>query len=148
MSSIRVFLISVVLLGLTVGIVGAILIATQSINNTVRMATVGIGVYWDVTSTQKCTSIDWGTLSPGQNKTVTVYVKNEGESPITGSFNTSDWNPPEASNYITLQWDFGGSPLQPGRVRETHFTLIVSQNITGIETFYFTITVIGTQYVS
>lgn len=137
----------ILLLCLTIALVRAVLVATHKITNAAQIATIGLGVYWDVTCTKKCDFIDWGTLMPGESKTVTVYVRNEGGIPITGSFSLSDWVPPEAANYITLQWDFGDLPLQAGRVRETHFTLVVANNIYGIETFYFTITVIGTQYI-
>jgi len=136
------------LLGFTVASVGAVLIATQRILNVAQMVTIDIGVFWDVTCTQKCDNIDWGTLTPGQNKTVTVYVKNTGSGSITGSFNTSDWVPPLAADYISVIWNFGDKPLDPGRVRKTDFTLIVSRDIHDVTTFYFTITVTGTQYVS
>jgi hypothetical protein len=141
-------LILLTLLGFTVAAVGGVLVATQTIVNAAQMATVDIGVYWDVTCTQKVDMIDWGTLIPGQNKTVTVYVKNTGGAPVTGSFNTSDWVPPLAADYISLTWNFGDQPLDPGRARKTDFTLTVSRNIHDVTTFYFTITVTGTQHVS
>jgi len=112
------------------------------------MVTIEIGVFWDITATQKVDSIDWGSLQPGENKTVTIYVKNTGGGPITGSFNTADWVPVLAANYISLKWDFGLTPLEPGRVRETHFTIMVSKDIRDVTTFYFTIIVTGTQYIS
>jgi hypothetical protein len=145
---VKMVLILLGVLGCTVVSVGALLIATQRIVNVAQMVTIDIGVFWDVTCTQKCDKIDWGTLMPGQNKTVTVYVKNTGGGPITGSFNMSDWVPPLAANYISLTWNFGDKPLDAGRVRKTDFTLIVSRDIHDVTTFYFTITVIGTQYIS
>ena len=139
--------IPLLLLALTTGSVGGLLVSTQQIANMAAMATVDIGVFWDVTATQKVVSIDWGTLMPGENKTITVWVKNTGGSPITGSFNTSDWVPPEAADYISLKWDFGTEPLQPGRVRETNFILMVAKDIHDITNFYFLITVTGTQHI-
>lgn len=120
---------------------------TREIPSRADMATVDIDVFWDVTGTEKIESIDWGSLWPGENKTVTVYVKNTGGGPITGSFNTSQWVPPLASNYISLTWDFGDQPLNPGRIRETHFTLTVAKDIHDVETFYFIITVTGIQHI-
>jgi len=143
----KMLLIPMVLLVAATGSVGALLTATQQIANQAEMVTVGIGVYWDVTCTQKCESIDWGTLNPGQNKTITIYVKNEGGAPITGSFNTSSWVPPLAEQYISLNWNFGTAPLEPGRVRTTQLTLMVARDIHDVTTFYFVITVTGTQYI-
>lgn len=127
--------------------VGALMTAITQIENQARMATIGIEVYWDVTGSQVCDYIDWGELTPGGNKTITVYVKNPGSLAITGSFNTSSWDPVETDTYITLSWDFGSLPLLPGRVRTTKLTLDVSPTIHDIESFYFVITVIGTEYV-
>lgn len=92
-------------------------------------------------------SRNWGTLEPGENKTIVVYVKNTGGDSITGSFVVQDWDPLLASAYISLEWDFGDTRLLPGRVRRTQFTLRVSKDIHDITNFYFTIIVTGTQYV-
>lgn len=81
---------------------------------------------------------------PGESKITRIYVKNTGEAPIISSFNTTDWNPSNASQYISLSWNFGDVPLQPLRVRPTNFTLTISPLIYGITTFSFKITVIGT----
>jgi len=120
--------------------------ATLEIENEARMITIGVGAYWDITTTKVCDIIDWGSLSPGQSKTITVYLKNTGKAPITGSFNLRGWNPPEAANYLSLEWDFGGGPLLPSRIRKISFTLTVSPDIHDITDFRFTIVVTGTQY--
>lgn len=127
--------------------VGGLLSVSRDIENMAAMVTVDLEVYWDITATMRCERIDWGTLNPGEEKTITVFVKNTGGDAITGSFEVSGWDPPETGAYITLTWDFAATPLQPGRIRETHFTLTVSPDITGITNFYFTITVTGTQYI-
>jgi hypothetical protein len=105
----------------------------------------GIDVYWDEACTQTCREIHWGVLTPGQKKKITVYVKNTGTLPITGSFNTSDWVPPLAANYISLTWNFGDKPLDSGKVRVTDFTLTVDPAIHDVTDFYFNITVTGTK---
>lgn len=138
-------LIPTLLLTLMSGGVGALLTATFQIENQAKLVTVGIAVYWDLTATKICEKIDWGTLSPGESKTITVYVKNIGDNPITGSFTLKDWDPLAAANFITLEWDFGSAPLLPGRIRRTRFTLTVSANIQNITNFYFIIVVTGTQ---
>jgi len=119
--------------------------ATFRIENHARMVTIGVAAYWDLTATKLCESIDWGPLSPGETKTVTIYVKNTGHSPITGSFTLMNWNPPEAADFLPLEWDFGDQPLLPRRIRPTHFMLRVSPDIRNITNFFFIIQVIGTQ---
>jgi len=109
------------------------------------MVTIGVATYWDLTATRLCKSIDWGSLSPGETRTVVVYVKNTGHGPITGSFTLMSWDPPEAEDFLPLEWNFGDQPLLPGRIRPTHFTLKVSPNIRNITSFFFIIQVIGTQ---
>ena len=110
------------------------------------MVTIGVGAYWDITATKVCDIIDWGALSPGESKTVTVYLKNTGKAPVTGSYALTGWTPPEAADYLSLEWDFGEQPLSPSRIRETHFTLTVSPDIHDITDFHFTIIVTGTQH--
>jgi len=122
--------------------------ATLEIENEARIVTIGVGAYWDITATKICDTIDWGALSPGESKTITVYLKNTGKAPITGSFNLTGWDPPEAANYLSLQWDFGEHPLSPSRIRKVSFTLTVSPDIHDITDFRFTIVVTGTQYVA
>jgi len=139
--------IALILLAAAVGSVGGLMQTTEQIMNRAVMVTYDIGVFWDVTCTQPCEFIDWGSLNPGQNKTITVYVKNTGGGPITGSFNTSQWVPPLAGEYISLAWDFGDQPLDPGRVRETNFTIMVARDIHDVTEFYFLITVTGTQHI-
>jgi hypothetical protein len=107
-----------------------------------------IGVYWDITTLDDVTEIAWGDLEPGETKSVTVYVKNTGETVFTGSLSTDSWNPPEASDFITLDWDFGSNPLKVGRIRTTQLTLRVDSGITGITVFNFTIIITGTEYIS
>ena len=132
---------------MTSGVAG-LLTVTFQIENQARMVTIDVGVYWDITVTRVCDSIDWGTLEPGENKTIVVYVKNTGGDSITGSFAVQDWDPPEAANFVSLGWNFGENPLSPGRVRRTKLTLRVSPAIENITSFYFTIIVTGTQYIN
>ena len=140
-------LIPTILLGLMTSGVAGLLTVTFQIENQARMVAIDVGVYWDITATRVCDSIDWSTLEPGENKTIVVYVKNTGGDSITGSFGVQDWDPPLAADFISLEWNFGENPLLPGRVRRTEFTLRVSPDIHDITNFYFTIVVTGTQHI-
>ena len=104
---------------------------------------VGVGVYWDVDCTSTVTEIDWGLLEPRGTANVTIYLKNEGNAPLTLSLNTENWDPPNASDHITINWSYRGESVNPGQLREVALVLSVSSTITGITNFRFAIIITG-----
>ena len=138
--------VAIIGLAATVLSVLAVLTATQTFNNAATVKTVGVGVYSDSACTQKVTSIDWETLAPGENKTKTVYVKNEGSTRILLSMSVGNWTPSGAANYMNVTWNCQGSSLNAGASLSAVFTLSVSQTITGITSFTFDITIVGTEF--
>jgi len=56
---------------------------------------------------------------------------------------TSNWNPSNASDYMTLSWDYGGQSINPDEVVQVTFTLSVDASIDGITGFSFDITIVG-----
>jgi len=111
------------------------------ISNQGALKTVGVGVYWDSGLTNKVSSIDWGILEPGSNVNKTVYIRNEGNAAATLSMTTSNWNPSNASNYLTLTWNYGGQTLNVNEAIQVKFTLSASSSVTGITNFSFDITI-------
>jgi len=109
-----------------------------------RMLAIGVGVYWDITCTGPVIKIDWGSLSPGEIKSVIVYIKNTGNGPMTCSIASDNWNPSGANQYFDLYWDFGMSTLDAGRIRKTMISLHVHSDISGITNFSFNIIITGT----
>ena len=107
---------------------------------------VGIEAFWDSTCTNKCDSIDWGWCQPGENKNVTIYLRNTGNTPVILTLSTQDWSPAEAENYITLTWDREGYNMTEQVVACT-FILAVDSSIqnTTIQTFTFTAVITATQ---
>jgi hypothetical protein len=103
----------------------------------------GIGVYSNSACTAKNPSINWTSVVPGSKNNVTVFIRNEGSSPITLSLQTSNWNPSTASTYMGLTWNYGNQVMNPGAVVQVKFTLSVSASITGITSFSFDITITG-----
>lgn len=104
---------------------------------------VGVGIYWDNTCTNTASSINWGVLDPGSNKTVTVYIRNEGNAVATLSETTQNWNPSSASNYLTLKWNYAGQTMSVNQVLQVKLTLTVSPTISQITGFSFDITIIA-----
>jgi len=106
--------------------------------------TVGIGVYSDSECTIPRTAMAWGTLVPGGSQNVVCYIKNEGSAASALSMYASNWSPASAENYLTLNWNYDSNPISPDAVVQITFTLTVSSDITGITSFSFDITIVGT----
>jgi hypothetical protein len=104
---------------------------------------VGVGVYWDNACTREVAMIDWGQVEPGSTKNVTVFIRNEGNVAVTLSLDTANWNPTNASRYITLNWNYTGQEISPdGTIRMAMF-LWISPSIEGISTFSFDIMIVS-----
>jgi len=117
------------------------ILSNRTISNAGNVKTIGVGVYWDQALTNPVSSINWGTIEPGSNVIRTVFIRNEGNAPATLSMAASNWNPSDASSYMTLSWDYGGQSLTMNEVVEVDFTLSVSGSVTGITSFSFDITI-------
>jgi len=102
-----------------------------------------IAVYSDPQGNQTLLSIEWGVLEPAQSKNVTCYIQNLDKTPLTLSFITQNWNPPEASNYINLSWNYGGQLVNASQIVGITFTISVSTNIPDITDFSFDIVITG-----
>jgi hypothetical protein len=114
-------------------------IVKNPVTNVSAIGTVGVGVYWDQTCTQKASSITWGTLSPGQFKSVVVYVRNEGANTTYLDVTSANWVPTNASIYLSIKWNCITAKILPTRAAQVTISLMVSPNIHGIKTFGFNI---------
>jgi len=117
------------------------------IGNTGVIASAGLGVYSESQCVNNVSSINWGTLSPGQSKSVTVYVKNTGNVKLTLGMTTENWSPQGASAYLVCGWNYTGQQIQPSQVVAVAFTLTVSSSIQGISSFSFDVRITGTEAV-
>lgn len=123
-----------------------LLMAYQRVPNSGNVKAVGVGVYWDNACTNNVTSIDWGFLEPGATVNKTVYIKNEGNTPMVLNMTTDNWNPASASENITLSWNREGYVLNTtAPVVQAILTLSVSSNISGVTSFSFDIIITGTE---
>jgi hypothetical protein len=101
-----------------------------------------IGVYWDESATNVTTQIDWGTLYPGSEKTVVVFIENAKNTTMTVYLQTSNWIPSQASNYISLSWNSSGY-VPSNNVAPVSLTLSAGQNIVGVTSFSFDLIITG-----
>lgn len=100
---------------------------------------VGVGVFWDSDCTDPVSFIDWGMVEPGSMNNVTIYARNEGNVASSISLATENWNPSNASDYLTLNWNYDGRQLNPLEVVQVTLTLTVSSSVQGITSFSFDI---------
>jgi len=121
-----------------------LLATTKTVGNQGAVKALGVGVYSDSNCSSAVSAINWGAVEPGTSKNSTVYVKNQGNAPVTLSMSTANWNPANASNYLTLSWDYGGQAIDPGAAVRVTLTLSMSAAIKGIDSFSFDIIITAT----
>jgi len=121
------------------GIVTGIIPIFIKIPSNATVKTLGVGVFWDRERTRPVTSIDWGVIEPGEDKSVVVFIQNQANVPTKFGLSTANWTPPEASNYISLTWNYTYDDVWVDAVVPVEMTLHVADSITGIENFSFDI---------
>lgn len=120
------------------------LVTNKTVGNSGSVKAIGVNVYWNSNGTGPVTSFNWGMFDPDSTKTQTCYIKNEGNTALTLSMSTSNWSPINAPNYMKFSWNVGGQTVNPGQIKQATFTLQVFANVTGINTFSFDTTIVGT----
>jgi len=100
---------------------------------------IGIGVYGDSACTNAVTFLDWSVLDIGSSYVRTIYIKNTGNVVAVLALDTVDWDPPSASDFISLTWDYDGQPFEPNTVVKVILTLTLDPTLTGITDFSFNI---------
>ncbi len=127
---------------------GATVYAAQvynyKIGSTGTISTVGCSVYSNQAGTNILTSIAWGALSPGQVAPQMLYIKNTGNTPVTLVLSTSNYAPANAEQYLTLTWNYTGTPIASGQIIPVQTSLSVSSSISGITNFSFDIFITAT----
>lgn len=144
------FHVGIILVIGTVGLVMSVLATTllsayQQIPSVGVVKAVRVGVYADVGCSANVTYIDWGVLEPGAVTNFTVYIRNEGNTPLILNMTTADWEPENAFMYITLKWNLEGHRINSFDVIPANLTLSISPNIEGVTNFRFKILIVGTE---
>jgi hypothetical protein len=113
------------------------------IGSVAAIKTVGVAVYWDPAFTVPVVSISWGIFEPSETKNVSCYIVNTSNVPIVLTFTTSNWAPTDASNFISLTWNYDEHQIPVGGYTPVTFSLHVDAVTTGITAFSFDITITG-----
>jgi hypothetical protein len=143
LASAAVIFLCVILSGLIVANVSSVYQTSSTISSVGTLKAIGMGVYWKDDLTSRVSTIDWGSLTPGAQKSYDVYIHNEGIAPLTLSISASNWNPSNAANYLALTWSSDSHSISAGSTAKVTLTLTVSQEINGISNFNFDINAVA-----
>lgn len=114
-----------------------------SLFNHGTIRTVGLEAYQDANCTVSLVEIQWGALTPGQSYGFTGYLLNTGNANATLRMNVTNWNPANASDFMTLTCDSENATLAVRTPLQATFYLQVSDQISGITDFSFDIFLIA-----
>jgi hypothetical protein len=106
----------------------------------------GVGIYWDQACKNTTLAFEFGQITPGTNKTLTIYVRNECNSPVLLNLKTSNWNPTSASDFISLGWNYTSHVLNINEVVPIEITITVNASTYGISDFNFDTNIIASQH--
>jgi hypothetical protein len=144
---ISIYITALILIAVTLSATtyGAISVNKSLVTNGSINVTPNLGLYSDSGCTTGLSAIDWGAITPGNNQTRTVYIKNTGAgTSLTLSISTSSWTPITANGPITISWDKEGTRLAPGQSTAAVIKLISSSSIVDVTTFSVQIQISGT----
>jgi len=106
----------------------------------------GIGVYWNESCSQTVYSVDWGILSPSAVKEIAVWVRNEANESFVLVLTPTNWNPLNASRYLSFSWLCQDNVVGAGGVVKVMLRLHVSPSVQGISGFSFDIVLEAREY--
>jgi len=137
------FIVSIAI-SLLIGYNLGLLTSPYRISSVASIKTIGVKVYWNQNGTQPISFIDWGILEPNSSVTFTVYVKSSSNVPTNLTIFTQNWNPANASAYISLTADPNNIVIETSQIIAVNLTLTVASDIEGITNFAFDIIFNGT----
>ena len=105
--------------------------------------TIEIDVYSDSACTQPISNVVWGNIETGSSIFQSIYIRNSGDDGVLLSLSAENWDPVSSTNYLQLTWNYDGSTIVPGEVREVVLTLTAAASVTGIDSFSFDIVITG-----
>ena len=105
--------------------------------------TIEIDVFSDSACTQPMSNVVWGNIEVDSTIFQSIYIRNSGDDGVTLSLSAENWNPVDATNYLQLSWNYDGSTIASGEVREVILSLSAASSVNGIDSFSFDIVITG-----
>lgn len=115
------------------------LFSFTSIESIGSVKKIDVGVYWDGNCSSTVSSVNWGDIEPESVKNVSLFIRNEGTVTAGLFLSTDNWSPSNASEFMTLTWDYNGQTLDLSEIVLVTLTLHVSSEVIGIKSFSFDI---------
>ena len=126
-------------------IISAAVLSTRSISSGGTITSLNVEIYSNIECTQTCSSINWGTLSPGESINQTIYIKNSSNKAIMLYMMVDNWIPASADIYLDLNWDKEGTILVPDQVTKASLILTIALDTGELSDFNFDITITGVE---
>jgi len=104
----------------------------------------GVGIYGDSNCSLPVEYIDWGLVEPGLASNVTFYIRNEGNYAVTLFLEAENWDPENASDYLTLKWDYADQIIDPDETFHVTLSLLASSDIEDVSDFSLDVIISGT----
>jgi hypothetical protein len=114
-----------------------------SVSTQGNIKSVGILFYGNSAGTTLKSTIDWGTIEPGQTVNSTLYMKSTSSVAVSVSMAVGNFVPASGSGYLSCTWSYDDKTLNPGQLVAVIFTLKAANTITDITSFSFDIGVVG-----
>jgi hypothetical protein len=109
---------------------------------TIRMK--GVEGYWDKNLTSKTEEYNWGVISPGASKNVTLYLRSISNFETTFNLTTGNWTfrdaasnivagPNSTTPYMNLTWNYNNTIVRPGETLQVTLRLQVDESFNFID---------------
>ena len=106
-----------------------------TIKQTISVIQSPIDLFSDANLTKPLTYIDWGILYPDSSKTVLCYIKNNRDVTLNLTLCTKNWNPENASSFISITWNYTYLVINPSEVKGIEISIYVSPDVKKDTTF-------------
>ncbi len=96
--------------------IGAYLNSLYTYNNVIPFDSAQVLIYEDKALSFQLHSIQWQTCDPSiqSSEYVIIYAFNNGTVPLTLTFQNENFQYSELASYVSMNWNYTGTPLNPG----------------------------------
>jgi len=126
-------------------IISGVVISSRAISSGGTITSMNVELFNNNDCTQSCNNINWGTLTPGDSITQTIYIKNSGNKPTTLFLTTENWTPTIANTHLSLSWDKENTNLNLDQIIQASLTLTADLDIDSVTDFDFDIIITGVE---